>query len=149
MPKDLLLEQDYDGQDDDADDDGRVCDVEDGPDAEIDKIGHLPEPNAVDKVAGASRYLEGKADAEEDAGGAELPEEVEHNGDSDEGADYKEEGLVGEETEGATGVFGVGQAHPPMLWDRPATLLRSRGKRCSLDRTRTADWASNLAYRAG
>src|SRR5437870_2056152 len=94
-------------QDRDAHDDEAVREVERGPEAQVEEVGHVPEPHAVDQVREAAADHEAERDGQERVPSAGAREEREHPRDGEAGQDDHDRRRAREEPERDPGVLNV------------------------------------------
>ena len=104
-----------DGENDDADGDERVGDVEDRPapvraDSEVEEVDHLPQANAVDDVAERPAENHGHRRPQQPRVGWQGAEQVRENDESHHRHEGVDLGAAEAETEGGAAVVDVGQA---------------------------------------
>jgi len=91
----------------DADDDEDVGQVESGPEAKIEEVRDMAEPDAVDEVRDAAAEHEAECDREHGMPGARAREEDEHPEDCEGRQRDHDRGGAREETERDPGVMDV------------------------------------------
>src|SRR5512132_1504937 len=94
-------------QDEHAEDDEAVGEVERGPEAQVDEVRHVPEPDAVEEVGRAAAYEQAERDGEDRVPRSGARKEDEHPGHCDRGQDRHDRRGAGEEAERDPGVLHV------------------------------------------
>src|SRR5919206_4348328 len=91
-------------QDSDPDDDEAVSEVEGRPEAQVEEVRDVPEPDAVDEVRDAAADHEPERDGQDRMPRTRAGEEAEHPRDGDAGEDDHDRGRAREESERDPGV---------------------------------------------
>src|SRR3954453_11548285 len=94
-------------EDEDADDDERVGEVERRPVAEVEEVGHVPEPDAVEEVGEAAADHEAQCDRKNRMARTRAREEQEHPGDGDPGREDDDRSCARKKAEGDARVLHV------------------------------------------